>query len=151
MQDGGFLVHLLSLALCGLLVPREPQTEARSCMCPRCRAGWGCSRGSPTPPSFPPLKLHATPVSGRLVMRTSSFLLTSVVFGWQSSVSVSWPRCHLPSCIINTSPWLLRASNRRPAIGILLFLFFFFKLYIIVLVLPNIKMNPPQVNMCSPS
>ena len=37
-----------------------------------------------------------------------------------------------------------------------LFLFFFkfyfiFKLYIIVLVLPNIKMNPPQVYMCSPS
>ena len=28
--------------------------------------------------------------------------------------------------------------------------FFFFKLYIIVLVLPNIKMNPPQVYMCSP-
>ena len=33
------------------------------------------------------------------------------------------------------------------------FFFFFnfiFKLYIIVLVLPNIKMNPPQVCMCSP-
>ena len=30
-------------------------------------------------------------------------------------------------------------------------LFYFFKLYIIVLVLPNIKMNPPQVYMCSPS
>ena len=29
--------------------------------------------------------------------------------------------------------------------------FFFFKLYISVLVLPNIKMNPPQVYMCSPS
>ena len=26
--------------------------------------------------------------------------------------------------------------------------FFFLKLYIIVLVLPNIKMNPPQVYMC---
>ena len=38
----------------------------------------------------------------------------------------------------------------------LLFFFFFkfyfiFKLYITVLVLPNIKMNPPQVYMCSPS
>ena len=30
-------------------------------------------------------------------------------------------------------------------------LFFFFKLYIIVLVLPNIKMNPSQAYMCSPS
>ena len=29
--------------------------------------------------------------------------------------------------------------------------FFFFKLYNIVLVLPNIEMNPPQVYMCSPS
>ena len=29
--------------------------------------------------------------------------------------------------------------------------FFIFKLYIIVLLLPNIKMNPPQVYMCSPS
>ena len=31
------------------------------------------------------------------------------------------------------------------------FFFLIFKLYIIVLVLPNIKMNPPQVYMCSPS
>ena len=30
-----------------------------------------------------------------------------------------------------------------------LFFFFIFKLYITVLVLPNIKMNPPQVYMCS--
>ena len=29
--------------------------------------------------------------------------------------------------------------------------FFFFKLYNIVLVLPNIEMNPPQVYMCFPS
>ena len=40
--------------------------------------------------------------------------------------------------------------------SLLFFLFFFkfyfiFKLYVIVLVLPNIKMNPPQVYMCSPS
>ena len=36
----------------------------------------------------------------------------------------------------------------------IVFVFFFnfiFKLYIIVLVLPNIKMNPSQVYMCSPS
>ena len=31
------------------------------------------------------------------------------------------------------------------------FFFLIFKLYIIVLFLPNIKMNPPQVYMCSPS
>ena len=29
--------------------------------------------------------------------------------------------------------------------------YFIFKLYVSVLVLPNIKMNPPQVYMCSPS
>ena len=29
--------------------------------------------------------------------------------------------------------------------------YFIFKIYVIVLVLPNIKMNPPQVYMCSPS
>ena len=34
---------------------------------------------------------------------------------------------------------------------ILFFFFFIFKLYITVLELPNIKMNPPQVYMCSPS
>ena len=43
-----------------------------------------------------------------------------------------------------------------PRSKLLLFIYFFkfyfiFKLYIIVLVLPNIKMNPPQVYMCSPS
>ena len=42
-----------------------------------------------------------------------------------------------------------------PALPLTSFLIFFkfyfiFKLYIIVLVLPNIKMNPPQVYMCSP-
>ena len=46
-------------------------------------------------------------------------------------------------------------SNRErqmPYDIILFFLFYLiFKLYIIVLVLPNIKMNPPQVYMCSPS
>ena len=31
------------------------------------------------------------------------------------------------------------------------FIFFLFKLYKIVLVLPSIKMNPPEVYMCSPS
>ena len=31
------------------------------------------------------------------------------------------------------------------------FFYFIFKLYIIVLVLQNIKMNPSQVYMCSPS
>ena len=37
------------------------------------------------------------------------------------------------------------------SLTLLFFFNFIFKLYIIVLVLPNIKMNPPQVYMCSPS
>jgi len=36
-------------------------------------------------------------------------------------------------------------------LGIFLFFNFIFKLYNIVLVLPNIEMNPPQVYPCSPS
>ena len=32
-----------------------------------------------------------------------------------------------------------------------IYFYFIFKLYNIVLVLPNIEMNPPQVYMCSPS
>ena len=39
----------------------------------------------------------------------------------------------------------------KPTANIILFFFFIFKVYIIVLDLPNIKMNPPQVYMCSPS
>ena len=46
-------------------------------------------------------------------------------------------------------------ATREVHINQLCFCFFFFnfifKLYIIVLVLPNIKMNPLQVYMCSPS
>ena len=61
------------------------------------------------------------------------------------SMCVWWPFAH--------HFW---ASNKRVTSGCLLLLslllfFFFFKLYITVLVLPNIKMNPPQVYMCSPS
>ena len=37
------------------------------------------------------------------------------------------------------------------AMAFIIFFNFIFKLYIIVLVLPNIKMNPSQVYMCSPS
>ena len=49
--------------------------------------------------------------------------------------------------------WPTRKVLDQFLIGFCLFFFFnfIFKLYIIVLVLPNIKMNPPQVYMCSPS
>ena len=58
-------------------------------------------------------------------------------------------------CCDPHSQRLLHSQWSRCFSGILLlFLFlknFIFKLYNIVLVLPNIKMNPPQVYMCSPS
>jgi len=51
-----------------------------------------------------------------------------------------------------------RVSRRNVAMPTIFFLslyflkfYFIFKLHIIVLVLPNIKMNPPQVYTCSPS
>jgi len=39
----------------------------------------------------------------------------------------------------------------RSATSYFILFYFIFKLYNIVLVLPNIKMNPPQVYLCSPS
>ena len=53
--------------------------------------------------------------------------------------------------------WLSPVKSEESKVNNKLFVFFFFffnfifKLYIIVLILPNIKMNPPQVYMCSPS
>ena len=52
--------------------------------------------------------------------------------------------------------WVLSNWDKSPMANKQEFLFFFkfyfiFKLYNIVLVLPNIEMNPPQVYLCSPS
>ena len=58
-------------------------------------------------------------------------------------VCVSRPKFPL---FIRTSVSQIRAHPYDPIL-----LFFFFKLYNIVLVLPNIEMNPPQVYLCSPS
>ena len=64
-------------------------------------------------------------------------------------VTVGWENYSLHSVVI-----VLR-SNCSLFVCVCFVFFFnlilFFKLYIIVLVLPNIKMNPPQVYMCSPS
>ena len=50
------------------------------------------------------------------------------------------------------NPGIEPESLLSPALaGGFFFFFFFFKLYNIVLVLPYIEMNPPQVYMCSPS
>ena len=51
---------------------------------------------------------------------------------------------------IALTTWILLAKRHLYFFFFLNFILFF-KLYIIVLVLPNIKMNPPQVYICSPS
>ena len=51
----------------------------------------------------------------------------------------------------STMPEMARELSLFDEALLIFFLFYFiFKLYIIVLVLPNIKMNPPQVYVCSP-
>ena len=58
----------------------------------------------------------------------------------------------------NINLFLIKVKSKKSSVlGLWIFfllfcsLNFIFKLYIIVLVLPNIKMNLPQVYMCSPS
>ena len=46
---------------------------------------------------------------------------------------------------------VLKSAGSLFLLSFISFFFFFFKLYNIVLVLPNIEMNPPRVYMCSPS
>ena len=45
--------------------------------------------------------------------------------------------------------WIIKKA-RVPEKHLFFKFYFIFKLYLIVLVLPNIEMNPPQVYMCSP-
>ena len=60
-----------------------------------------------------------------------------------------------PVVMYGCESWTVKKAKRQRIDAFffltLFFLFFIFNLYIIVLVLPNIKMNPPQVYMCSPS
>ena len=62
----------------------------------------------------------------------------------------------LALCIRRPKYWSFGTSPSNEYSGLISFIFiyffkfyFIFQLYIIVLVLPNIKMNPPQVYMCS--
>ena len=70
-------------------------------------------------------------------------------YPFQTILSLVW--CSdLP--VVSCHSWASLGSLSTQQRGFKFLLFFFiFKLYIIVLVLPNIKMNPPQVYMCSPS
>ena len=116
-----------------------------------------------------------------LILHHPFLLLPSVfpsirVFYNESALHIRWPRywsfsfriSHSNECsglisfridwfdllaVQGTLKSLLQHHSSKASI---LFFFFFkfyfiFKLYITVLDLPNIKMNPPQVYMCSPS
>ena len=73
-----------------------------------------------------------------------------------SETSIKWLQL-TKSCSQSLSRvWLFSTlwtvTHKAPlSMGFFFLFYFIFKLYIIVLVLPNIKMNPPQVYMCSPS
>ena len=65
-----------------------------------------------------------------------------------------WSKLMLFNCGVGEDSWESLGLQGYPTSPFFFFFFFsnfIFKLYIIVLVLPNIKMNPPQVYMCSPS
>ena len=94
-----------------------------------------------------------------------------MVHQWFNLIVVEfYLKAYLNACRVTWPPWMSIYSTRTYLLtycpgffclfvcfsfSFLLTSFFFkfyfiFKLYIIVSVLPNIKMNPPQVYMCSP-
>ena len=56
-----------------------------------------------------------------------------------------------PVVMYGCESWTIKKAERRRIDAFFLTFILFLKLYNIVLVLPNIEMNPPQVYMCSPS
>ena len=71
----------------------------------------------------------------------------------ESTLRMRWPKYWSCSLSIIPSKEIPRLISFRMFMILCVFFkfYFIFKLYIIVLVLPNIKINPPQVYMCSPS
>ena len=106
-------------------------------------------------------------LSGLQWQRFTYCSCSTSIMNWPGSLSTSsfrdlgWVNSHHLK-----NNWLLYQREKRishkplnpnaciPHLSVVTFFlkfYFIFKLYIIVLVLPNIKMNPPQVYMCSPS
>ena len=92
-----------------------------------------------------------------------SHLASPVGLGWFPVTTSDWPTTRSKSCLRTPTPGTspfpftsVSADSQAHIFSVRLlaswpsFFFFIFKLYIIVLVLPNIKMNPPQVYICSP-
>ena len=77
--------------------------------------------------------------------------MIKIVDKLHSVLEVLWASL-MAQCVKNP-PVMQETQEMHFLFFIYLFLkfYFIFKLYNIVLVLPNIEMNPPQVYMCSPS
>ena len=119
----------------------------------------------PSPGDLPDLGIE--PASLKSPVLAEGFFTTSAT--WEAlscALMASKPHllhCHLHLCCccsVNKScltlpPYKLQHARLLcPSLSFFLNFFkfyFIFNLYNIVLVLPNIKMNPPQVYMCSPS
>ena len=71
---------------------------------------------------------------------------------WEGSLGENW-HMYMDGWVPLLSTWNYHYIVNWPYSNIKFFFnfYFIFKLYNIVLVLPNIKMNPPQVYLCSPS
>ena len=84
-----------------------------------------------------------------------SLLSPSLLFSLSLSNPQSWKTPELSSSASSCFVYIHSLAFFTEFLALFFFFSFFFnfifKLYIIVLVLPNIKMNPPQVYMCSPS
>ena len=88
------------------------------------------------------INLESILKSRDIILPTKVHIVKAMVFPVVMYVCESWT--------------IKKAEHRRidafvKSLFIFFKFYFIFKLYIIVLVLPNIKMNPPQVYMCSPS
>ena len=76
------------------------------------------------------------------------------MFNYMSPLDVKLHEGSVLFCFIIVDPVAEIILGTKKVMSVCCFFFkfyFIFKLYIIVLVLPNIKMNPPQAYMCSPS
>ena len=101
--------------------------------------------------------------SSHLILCRPLLLLPSIfpsisVFSNESVLRIRWPKYwfQLQHHKLAKHTLFINSLFKVCSLSFFLFLFslifnFIFKLYNIVLVLPNIEMNPPQVYMCSPS
>ena len=66
-------------------------------------------------------------------------------------MSIYVPQVKVPQTVFNIYLWFSMLLLHWSLFSFFFLIYFIFKLYNIVLVLPNMEMNPPQVYLCSPS